>query len=304
MNQLLRLKKPSHRNMRKIHALVFLLPFIIGFLLFFVTPIIQLIQFSFSTISVPEHGGMQLDFVGFQNFVGLFTTEVSLANQQYIRVFADENIRIFLNAPIMVVFSLLAAMIVNVKFKGQGIVRTIFFLPIVTGLPVVQMLLAATTGADMMDASIADTFIGGPLVSLLMMHTFLPINVALFIAGVANEIFNLISNAGVQTLIFLAGLQSINASLYEVAKIEGANAYETFWKITLPMLANIIVFVIAYSFVDLFLTSIITSEIWAYGFQRNNIGMGAALSLVYMINIIVGLAAMLFLFRKVMGKYE
>lgn len=297
-------KKPSYRAMRKIHAIVFLLPFLIGFILFFATPIWQLLRFSLSTISVPEHGGMELTFVGFQNFVGLFTTEVSTGNQQYIRVFTDENVRIFLNAPIMVVFSLLAAMIVNVKFKGQGIVRTIFFLPIVTGLPVVHMLLAATTGADIMDASINEMFIGGPIMSLLLTYTFLPINVVSFIATVANEIFSLIANAGVQTLIFLAGLQSISASLYEVAKIEGANAYETFWKITLPMLSNIIVFVIVYSFVDLFLTSTLTQEIWAYGFQRNNIGMGAALSLVYMINIVLGLAAMLFLFRKVAEKYE
>lgn len=303
----MKLKKPSYRNMRKIHAYVFLLPFLIGFLLFFATPIWQLIRFSVSTISVPEQGGMELTFVGLSNFIGLFTTEVSTpatGNQQYLRIFIDENVRIFLNAPIMVVFSLLAAMVVNVKFRGQGIVRTIFFLPIVTGLPVVHMLLSATTGADIMDASINDMFIGGPIMGLLMEYTFLPLNVVSFIAGVANEIFNLIANAGVQTLIFLAGLQSINASLYEVAKIEGANAYETFWKITLPMLTNIIVFVIVYSFVDLFLTSTLTSEIWSYGFARNNIGMGAALSLVYMINIVVGLLAMLFVFRKVAGKYE
>lgn len=299
-----RFKKPGFRTMRKIHAIVFLLPFLLGFFLFFATPIWQLIRFSLSTISVPEHGGIQLDFVGVQNFIGLFTTEVSLGNHQFLRVFADENVRIFLNAPILVVFSLMAAMIVNIKFKGQGIVRTIFFLPIVTGLPVVHMLLTVTTGADIMDASINDQLIGGPVFMLLVQYTFLPINVSMFIAGVANDIFVLLSNAGVQTLIFLAGLQSISASLYEVAKIEGANAYETFWKITLPMLTNIIVFVIVYSFVDLFLTSIITSEIWAYGFQRNDIGMGAALSLVYMLNIVLGLGAMLFLFRRVAGKYE
>jgi len=297
-------KKPSYRNMRKIHALIFLLPFLIGFFLFFATPLFQLIRFSLSIISVPEAGGMELTFVGFQNFIGLFTAEVSTDNQQFLRVFTDENVRIFLNAPVIVVFSLMAAMVVNVSFRGQGIVRTIFFLPIVTGLPVVQVLLSVTTGADIMDASISDTLIAAPVMDLLLSYTFLPVDVVIFIAGVANEIFNLIANAGVQTLIFLAGLQSINASLYEVAKIEGANVYETFWKITFPMLTNIIVFVIVYTFVDLFLTSLLTHEIFAYGFMRNNIGMGAALSLVYMVNIVVGLLALIFLFRKLMGKYE
>ena len=290
--------------MRKIHALIFLLPFLIGFSLFFATPLFQLMHFSVSVVSVPEEGGMHLTFVGFQNFMGLFTEEVSTANQQFLRVFTDENVRIFLNAPILVVFSLMAAMAINVQFKGRGVVRTIFFLPIVTGLPVVSYLLSVTTGPDIMDASIADYFIEGPVMMLLMQYTFLPLNVVSFIAGVANEVFNLIANAGVQTLIFLAGLQSISPSLYEVAKIEGANVYETFWKITLPMLTNIIIFAIVYTFVDLFLTSTLTNEIFAFGFQRNNIGMGAALSLVYMVNIVVGLAALIFLFRKVMGKYE
>ena len=304
MNKTKWLRKPGYRNMRKIHAVIFLLPFLIGFFLFFATPLFHLMQFSVSVVSVPEEGGMHLDFVGFQNFTGLFTEEVSTANQQFLRVFTDENVRIFLNVPIMVVFSLMAAMAINVKFKGRGVVRTIFFLPIVTGLPVVSYLLSVTTGPDIMNASIADYFIEGPVMMLLMQYTFLPLNVVSFIAGVANEVFNLIANAGVQTLIFLAGLQSISASLYEVAKIEGANVYETFWKITLPMLTNIIIFAIVYTFVDLFLTSALTNEIFAFGFQRNNIGMGAALSLVYMINIVVGLSALILLFRKVMGKYE
>ena len=299
-----RLKKPTFQTSRKINAIVFLLPFLIGFFLFFAIPIYNLVIFSLSNVGVAEEGGMELAFVGFQNFTNLFMIEVSTGNQQFLRVFADENRRIFMNAPIKVIFSLFAALLVNVKFKGRGFVRVIFFLPIVTGLPIVQSLLTVTTGADIMDASISDGFITGTVFSLLMSYTFIPVGVASFIASVANDIFTLISNVGVQTLIFLAGLQSINPSLYEVAKIEGANNYETFWKITMPMLTNVIVFVIVYSFVDLFLTSPLADEVFAYGFLRNNIGMGASLSLIYMLNVVLGLLVLLFAFRKVAGKHD
>ncbi|MCL2404601.1 MAG: sugar ABC transporter permease [Defluviitaleaceae bacterium] len=297
-------RRPGFQTSRKINAYVLLIPFLAGFFLFFAVPIYNLIVFSLSRVEVAEEGGMMLTFVGFENFVDLFMVEVSTANQQFLRVFADENMRIFMNAPIMVIFSLFAALLVNVKFRGRGFVRVIFFLPIVTGLPIVQSLLTVTTGADIMDASIADTFITTTIMSFLISYTFLPIALISFIATVAGEIFFLISNVGVQTLIFLAGLQSINPSLYEVAKIEGANEYETFWKITLPMLTNVIVFVIVYSFVDLFLDSPLANEVYAYGFLRNNIGMGASLSLIYMINVVLGLLVLLYAFRKVAGKHD
>jgi ABC-type sugar transport system permease subunit len=299
-----RFKKLPFQVSRQIHAVVFLLPFLIGFFLFFVTPLWQLVIYSFNNVGVGEYGGISMTFLGFDNYAGLFQNEVSTANTQFLRVFTDENVRILLNAPIVVVFSLLSAIIINVKFKGQGIVRIIFFLPIIAGLPVAQNLISVTTGGDIMDSALGSYFVSGPVMELLMEYTFLPIGVASFIAGIAENIFQLISNCGVQTLIFLAGLQSISGALYEVAKIEGSNAYEIFWKITLPMLANIIVFVVVYTFVDLFLTSSISNEIYNYAFRRNNIGMGAALSTVYMLNVIVDLLIALFIFRKVAGKVD
>ncbi len=270
------MKRLPFRTARKVHSVVFLLPFLIGFLLFFATPVIQLFVYSFNEVGVGETGGIKLDFVGVDNYVSLFQDEVSTQNQQYLRVFTDENTRILLNGPIVVIFSLLSAIIVNVKFKGQGVARVIFFLPIITGLPVVQNLITVTTGSDIMDSAVGSYFISGPVMELIMEYTFLPAGVADFIGGLAENIFNLISNCGVQTLIFLAGLQSINGALYEVAKIEGCNAYETFWKITLPMLTNIIVFAVVYTFVDLFLSSSISDEIYTYAFRRNDIGMGSA----------------------------
>ncbi|GHU77568.1 hypothetical protein FACS189461_5870 [Spirochaetia bacterium] len=169
----------------------------------------------------------------------------------------------------------------------------------------VRDLIAVTTGGDLLDSTVGSFFSNGFIMRLLMESTFLPRSVALFISSAAEGIFSLASNCGVQTLIFLAGLQSIGGAIYEAADIEGANAYEKFWKITFPMLGrNVIIFVVVYSFVDLFLSSNIAGEIYLFAFRRNAIGMGAALSTVYMLNVIVDLLLLLFVFTKLQGSSQ
>lgn len=292
-------KHMSYKAMRNINGIVLLLPWIIGFILFFIIPLINTVIYSFNTVTVADTGGMNLDFVGIQNYINLFRTEVSSTSQQFLRIFTDENVRIFINTPVIVVFSLFSAILINVEFKGRGIARVIFFLPIVIGLKVVVNLMTASTGSDIVDTAVANSFDNGLLLDFLRTYTFLPRGISKFISGIANNVFQLISQTGVQTLIFLAGLQSINKSLYEVAKIEGANSYEVFWKITLPLLANISIFALVYTFVDLFLSSSISTEIYYFAFNKNNIGVGSALSVVYLVNVLIDLLLMLLIFNKV-----
>ena len=104
-----------------------------------------------------------------------------------------------------------------------------------------------------------------------------------------------------QTLVFLAALQSISPSMYEVAKIEGATGYETFWKVTIPSIMHIVVFVLIYTIVDVFLTSQIAQEAYAFAFEQNKIGVGSALSVVYIINVLLVLGVVLLFTRKVVS---
>ncbi len=293
------MRKLTYKQKRKINAIIFLLPWLIGFFTFFLVPVINSVIYSFNSVGVGAQGGIEMTPVGFQNYFDLFKVEVSTDNQQFLRVFINENIRIFLYTPIIVIFSLFSAIIVNVKFKGQGVARVVFFLPIILGLDVVLKLITVTTGSDFVDTSVSGFFSDGIIMQFLMQNSFLPLSVTMFISDLSENIFSLISQCGVQTLIFLAGLQSISSSLYEVAKIEGATAYETFWKLTLPMLGNIFMFALIYSFVDLFLTSPIADEIYYFAFTRNSIGIGAALSTVYLINVLVDLLLLVFIFTKV-----
>ena len=113
--------------------------------------------------------------------------------------------------------------------------------------------------------------------------------------------FNVVSRSGVQTLVFLAALQSISPSMYEVAKIEGATAYETFWKVTIPSIMHIVMFVVIYTIIDLFLTSQIAQEAYAFAFEQNKIGVGSALSVVYIFNVLIVLGIVLLFTRKVVS---
>ena len=276
-------------------------PWVIGFFVFFLTPLVNTIWYSFNEMVVGEHGGAEMTFVGFKNFIDLFAGELSSTNEMMSRVLLEENARIFMNAPVILIFSLFLAIILNAQFKGRSAVRLIFFLPIILGMDIVVDMLAST-GGDFADAAV-DSFFGeeSAILMFLQENTFLPEGVIDFISGINENIFGVISSCGVQTLIFLAGLQSISGSLYEVAKIEGANSYEIFWKITLPMLKNIMTFVLVYSFIDLFLSSTIATEIYNFAFMKNKIGVGSALSVVYMFNVVIDLLIMLFVFNKVVN---
>ena len=283
---------------QKINGYVFLLPWIIGFLLFFLMPMVNTIIYSFHTVGVAESGGMEMTWNGIANYIDLFNKELSTQSQQFTRVFAEENSRIVMNTPLIVVFSLFSALLVNANYKGRDIVRVIFFLPIVLGISIVTTMVT-TTGGDMTGVATVATEESGFIMRLLTSYSFLPKEVIGFIMGVVSDISAIISKAGVQTLLYLAALQGISPSLYEVAKIEGASTYEVFWKVTFPMVGSITLFNFVYTFVDLFLESSIAQEVYAFAFEKNNIGVGSALSVVYMFDVLAILVVMVVILTKV-----
>lgn len=291
-------QKMKYKNKRKLNGFLYTLPWIIGFIMFFAVPIVNTIIWSFSNVGVKETGGMELSPNGVMNYISLFTEQVTTDKQTFLQLFTDENVNLFINAPIIIIFSLFLAILANMNFKGRGFVRVIFFLPIVLGLDVITEMITVTTGGDLVAMRGTGIFSQGMAARLLIQYTSLDLNIILTVTDFVDNIFNLMSQAGVQVLIYLAGLQSISPSLYEVAKIEGATTYETFWKVTLPMIGNISVFVIVYTIVDIFLSSPIAEEVYAFAFQKSKIGVASALSVVYMLNVLLILLLILFISRK------
>ena len=288
----------TYETKRKLLGFTFLIPYLLGFLMFFAVPLGQTIYYSFQKIDIPEAGGMSFTFLGLQNYINLFATEVSTvdSNTQILRVLLDENTNVLINMPLITLLSLFLALLANRQFKGRAVVRMIFFLPIILGLEVVTEMLTISTGSEMVQSS--GLFAEG-LVARLLIHSQYLYPIIDFV----ENIFSVIARSGVQTLVFLAALQSISPSMYEVAKIEGATAYETFWKVTIPSIMHIVMFVVIYTIIDLFLTSQIAEEVYNFGFvvHGSKIGVASALSVVYIFNVLLMLGLALLLFRKVVS---
>jgi ABC-type sugar transport system permease subunit len=293
----------KYKTKRKLNGFLYVLPFIVGFFLCFAIPLFNTVMYSFNKVSVNDTGGMKFDYIGFQNYIDLFQSEVTTGAQPMARLFADQNLSILTNVPLIVIFSLFMALLANLKFKGRGIVRVIFFLPIIFGLDIVINMLAITTGGEWVKES-SGLFSQSYISVLLMRYMDIPMSILQPVISYVDKIFDVLSQSGVQTLIYLAGLQSISPSLYEVAKIEGATAYETFWKVTIPTIMHITLFVTIYTVVDMFLKSPISEEAYSFAFEQSKIGTGSALSVVYILNVLLVLGVVLLVLRKVVKKYE
>jgi len=289
----------SYTTKRKLYGFTFLLPFLLGFFMFFAKPLWETIFYSFQKITIEDVGRMVFTPVGLQNYIDLFTTEVSTANTQILRVFSDENTNMLIDVPLITLLALFLALLANRQFKGRAVVRMIFFLPIILGLEVVTDMMTITTGGETLQTGglFAESFVA----RMLVRYTSIPMIYLSPIIEFVENIFSVIARSGVQTLVFLAALQSISPSMYEVAKIEGATGYETFWKVTIPSILHIVVFVLIYTIVDVFLTSQIAEEAYNFAFSQNKIGIGSALSVVYIINVLLVLGIVLLFTRKVVS---
>ena len=140
------MKQLKYETKRKFHGFVFILPWLIGFIMFFAVPLVNTVVYSFNEVSVREQGGMNLEYSGIQNYIDLFQKEVTTANEQVLRLLVEENQQMIINVPLIVIFSLFLALIINAKFPGRGAVRVIFFLPIILGLDIVMSMMQLDTG--------------------------------------------------------------------------------------------------------------------------------------------------------------
>lgn len=309
-------KSLPYKSRTRIYGFTFVVPWVIGFIVFFATPLFNTLYWSFSNVVIPDEGGRLAIFNGFDNFNNLFNEMLTTGNDPMIRMFIEDDQRVLINTPLIVIFSLFAALLLNMKFKGRGIARVIFFLPIVLGLEVVLDMLATTTAGDIaQSAGTAETenlFLNRQIRMMLIQYSGLPLFMIRTITNTISQVFQILALSGVQILIFLAGLQSLDDSLYEVAEIEGANAYESFWKITLPMLSPIVLFVTIYTIVDLFLQSPIANEIMSIYWGdlpvptgiSNIVGLASALSTVYLVNVILIIVIVWGIVSKGVHRYE
>ena len=221
----------------------------IGFILFFILPFIQSVFYSFSKMEI-NPGNVILKFIGWENYYKAFFVDAD-----FLPAFTSTIVSVVVQTPMINIFSLFIAIILNQKFKGRLFVRAVFFLPVIITSGVVINIINGDGFLNMlMNGQRASMMFESMSVQKILMNLGFDQIISSYIVNMVNQIFNLSWHSGIQILIFLAGLQSIPTSLYEVSMVEGATGWETFWKITLPMIAPMILVNLVYTMVDNFIS--------------------------------------------------
>ncbi len=291
------LKIPYERR-KALYGYGFLGIWIIGTLYFFISPLITSFWYSLNETQVTL-GEMQTTFIGIQNYIDTFTRDTDYT-EALIAVLRDT----LWKTPIIIIFSIFIAIILNQKFKGRTFARAVFFLPVIiaTG-PVISIIngdmdtSGYSGGADQF-STMFETDMAGELLRFLGVYNISD-SLTELITMVTSDIFNLVWNSGIQIIIFLAALQNIPVSAKEAAQIEGATSWEFFWKITLPYISPMIVANIIYTIIDSFIDPnngvmelvLAQASDWAHGYS-------AAMAWSYFLIVILALCIVLPIVNK------
>lgn len=276
-----RKKKFTLARRRAITGLLFISPWVIGFFTYYVRSLYQTVYMAFSDVTQAETGGFTSTLSGIDNFKYAFFTDAEF-NQILVTSIKD----ILIDVPLILFFSLFLAIILNGKFKGRTLFRALLFLPVIMGSGIIVDALDAAqqtmSGGLTAVAGNMEVVKDSAMTQILsaFVEFGIPMNLVTYLSQAVERIFTVVRASGVQTIIFIAALQSISGSLYEVAKIEGATTYETFWKITFPMVSPMILTNVVYTIVASFTNSKIIQKAEEMAFVSFEYGISSAMSLI------------------------
>ncbi len=268
----------------------YITPFLIGFVCFLLIPLIQSVWFSFGDVAVSS-GGYTITPVGWKNYVKAFTID-----PEYRVILTESLGQMTVDLPFIMVFSLVSAILLSREFRGRTLARVLFFLPVIisTGV-IVTMEQSNGVLSMMMNRSVSNVSNGmkeqvsATAFILSLLGSGLPSWLTAFLAGVIARLYDIIAASGLQILIFLSGLHTIPPALYEVSNLEGATAWEDFWKITLPMVSPYLLLNLIYTMIDA-LTNMqnrMVALIRNYVVSFSDFGYGLAISWIYFSIILV-----------------
>lgn len=295
-------KKKTYGEQKSFWGFLFVLPWLLGFIFFFLVPLITSLRYSFSSIKTNAEG-MSITFIGIKNY-----TDAILVNTSFNRTLTESIINMVVNVPLVVIFSLFLAVLLNQKFFGRSLARAVFFLPVILASGVIlslesTSLIQAVNEQNAGSSGIMNTFSSFELQSL-MLNSGVNEDIVFYLTGAVDRIYEIVSMSGVQILIFLAGIQTISPQLYEASKIEGATGYEAFWKITFPMVSPLILVNVVYTVIDSFSRNALTELIKETGFTKFNFGLSSAMAWIYFICIAIILAISTYFISKRVFYYE
>ena len=280
---------------KAISGYLFISPFIIGFLAFMVKPLFQSLYMSFSDVQLGA-GEFQMIWKGLSNYNYAFRVDAN-----FVRLLTEELSRMAIYSVAIMVFSFFVALVLNQKFKGRALVRSVFFLPVILASGVMlkldsdNALMAAVAQTVEVNAGGASS-ITNALQSILR-TTGVGVRAFEILFEIIDNIYDVAISSGIQIIIFLSGLQTISVSMYEAADIEGCTKWESLWKITFPMVSSLFLVNWIYTVVDFCMRSDneVIDKITTYMNVNLNYGLASAMAWTYfvLVMIIIGVSSII-----------
>lgn len=278
-----------------LNGYIFVAPWIIGFVCFLMYPLVQSLVLSFGRITNIKD--FDFEFLGLYNYSKAFLIDVD-----FMPAFIESVTNTLVITPLVIVYSLFIAILLNRKLRFKGLFRAVFFLPVLLGTGLVmQQLLGMSfddlnenvkTGLNVAENVKSASMAGGITLSDSIL-VYLGPEMGDIVQNLLNKVTTIFWSSGIQILIFIGALQAIPNYLYESSRIDGATEWEMFWKITLPMISPTILLNSVFTLIDSFtkMDNAIMRYTIKQSFEKIELGYGSALGWIFFIFVflIVGL---------------
>ncbi len=288
----------------------FVLPFLLGIALIYIPILLDSVWFSFNKITTEVVDGVPVQVLKDQGFA--YYRYALVESPDFVTKLLEGLQQLVFEVPAVIIFSLFIAVVLNQKMLGRAVFRAIFFVPVIisTGL------MESINAADIMSGASAEGIEDGSgqqgatqIISTLDVEALfanMKIGTQLvgYVVNIVNDVYNIINYSGVQMLIFLAGLQSISPQIYEACRIDGATGWETFWKITFPMISPMILVNAVYTIIDAFTRTTNATMSYINNYYTSSSEGATAMSWIYfivvilIISIVAGIASTFIFYQR------
>ncbi|MBE6809698.1 MAG: sugar ABC transporter permease [Ruminococcaceae bacterium] len=290
-------KKGKSNLLRKrgYYGYFFILPLIIGVLFVFIPNLYHTFQYSVSSLELGKTG-YDATFEGFSQYKAAFTKDAN-----FVPYLVNELKSFLTDVPVITIFSMFIAVLLNGRFRGRTIARLIFFIPVILSTGIISSIEANTDLLANVESNMASSetsLVSGLSNMLLQMN--LPDFIIDIIDSAISGIYSVVQRSGMQIFILLTGLQEIPPSLYEAAEVEGCNGWESFWKITFPMMGPHIRISIVYTIVDLTsrTDTVLAEYINLLAFRSNMFSLGTAMYVIYLLIVLIMVGIVLYVLNR------
>lgn len=296
----------SFRQKKQLTYWAFLIPFLLGFFFIMLGIYINSLQYSFNDVIIDGADGFHLEWLGRENYNYALNKDPN-----FISNIQSAIVTMLTNIPLVILYSLMIAVILNREMKGRTFFRAVFFIPVILATGFMTKADLNNVISDQMwnnmgvaVASGTDNEMANGLFNSVEMQNYLTgfglsPEISQYILTAAQNIYDIVNISGVQMVIFLAGIQSISPAIYESASIDGATAWESFWLITFPMISPLIIVNVVYTVIDSFTSSnnIIMQQIQEQTYQSNGMGLASAMAWFYFLVVAVCLVIITLIIR-------